>query len=433
MKGIIFGSLHSYDDLRLILESKEMGAPDVKVNKIDIPGADSALDLTDFFGEPKYEDVKHKFQFTSIEPQETFPSQFSQIKNAIHGKKVRIILDDDPSFFYMGRCFVSSFTNAKGIGTVSVECECEPFKYHMQETVVSATLDGTSQNMYDNSKITIVSSAIKLLDDGFMEIDLNNISGAWQYVTFFHQKHEAGEIAPNQNVTIVLESKDVTVSGDTVTSLYFTTNNETQPDYFSPATYSTRIETHARKTAALYPAAIKDATTISAAVYFIRSFFAVANGSKIKGKFRVSILPGDVKAGGFVYTSYDGQIRGLQLANSKKRVIPTITASSAFTLYFEGNSYTVSAGQTVIPEIELKEGINDIAVKALAQFPLHTAKAVCEVVACIRYIATASCSMTTALMDCVSTMTTLIWNLAKPGCLNLRFIQIIRTLMKCRS
>lgn len=143
MKGIIFGSLHSYRDLRLILESKEMGAPEVKVNKIDIPGADSALDLTDFFGEPKYDDVKHKFQFTSIEPQETFLTQFSQIKNAIHGKKVRIILDDDPSFFYWGRCFVSRFTNDKSIGTVSVECECEPYKYRLNKTVVSKAVNGT--------------------------------------------------------------------------------------------------------------------------------------------------------------------------------------------------------------------------------------------------------------------------------------------------
>lgn len=143
MKGIIFGALHSYRDLRLILESKEMGAPEVKVNKIDIPGADSALDLTDFFDEPKYDDVKHKFQFTSIEPQETFLTQFSTIKNAIHGKKVRIILDDDPSFFYLGRCFVSSFTNDKGIGAVSVECECEPYKYKLAKTTVSKAVNGT--------------------------------------------------------------------------------------------------------------------------------------------------------------------------------------------------------------------------------------------------------------------------------------------------
>lgn len=152
MKGIIFGTLHSYRDLRLILESKEMGAPEVKVNKIDIPGADSALDLTDFFGEPKYDDVKHKFQFTSIEPQDTFLTQFSEIKNAIHGKKVRIILDDDPSFFYIGRCFVSAFTNDKGIGTVSVECECEPYKYKLAKTTVSKAVNGTEAITLTNGR-----------------------------------------------------------------------------------------------------------------------------------------------------------------------------------------------------------------------------------------------------------------------------------------
>lgn len=152
MKGITFGSLHSYRDLRLILESKEMGAPDVKVNKIDIPGADSALDLTDFFGEPKYDDVKHKFQFTSIEPQDTFLSQFSTIKNTIHGKKVRIILDDDPSFFYLGRCFVSSFTNDRGIGTVSVDCECEPYKYKLAKTTVTKAVNGTETVTLTNGR-----------------------------------------------------------------------------------------------------------------------------------------------------------------------------------------------------------------------------------------------------------------------------------------
>ena len=56
---------------------------------------------------------------------------------------MRIILDDDPSFFYMGRCFVSSFTNDKGIGTVSVECECEPYKYRLTKTTVSKAVNGT--------------------------------------------------------------------------------------------------------------------------------------------------------------------------------------------------------------------------------------------------------------------------------------------------
>ena len=38
MKGITFGSYHSYNDLKLLLNNKEIGSPAVKVEKIDIEG-----------------------------------------------------------------------------------------------------------------------------------------------------------------------------------------------------------------------------------------------------------------------------------------------------------------------------------------------------------------------------------------------------------
>lgn len=152
MKGITFGNLHSYNDLDLIMESKELGSPEVKVNKIDIPGADSSLDLTEFFGEPKYEDVTHKFSFSTIVPKAQFLSLFSTVKNALHGKKMRIILDDDPLFYYLGRIKVSSFTNEKNVGKISVECDCEPFKYKLDKTVVSVAVDGTQTVTLTNGR-----------------------------------------------------------------------------------------------------------------------------------------------------------------------------------------------------------------------------------------------------------------------------------------
>jgi len=38
MKGITFGTLHSYNDLHLILNAKEIGSPNMKTRKIDIEG-----------------------------------------------------------------------------------------------------------------------------------------------------------------------------------------------------------------------------------------------------------------------------------------------------------------------------------------------------------------------------------------------------------
>lgn len=152
MKGITFGTLHSYNDLHLILNAKEIGSPQVKTRKIDIEGAHSALDYTDFFGEPTYEDVTHKFQFSTIVPQVQFLAWYSFVKNVLHGKKMQIILDDDPGFYYVGRPHVSSFTTEKNIGMISVEAECDPFKYKVEKTVVKVDISGIETISLTNSR-----------------------------------------------------------------------------------------------------------------------------------------------------------------------------------------------------------------------------------------------------------------------------------------
>lgn len=156
MKGVTFGTYHSYRDFSLILNSKEIAAPKTKTVKIDIEGADSAIDLTDFFGEAKYEDCTHKFQFSTIVPQNEFLTLFSTIKNAIHGKKLEVSLDADPGFFYVGRCYVSSFTNEKNVGKIAIECECEPYKYKAAKTVISKAVNGETTITLSNLRKRVV-------------------------------------------------------------------------------------------------------------------------------------------------------------------------------------------------------------------------------------------------------------------------------------
>ena len=152
MKGITFGTTHTYKTWGLILGKKEIGSPAVKENKVDIPGADGALDMTEYHGEPKYENVKHKFEFSAAVPLGESLTLFSRVKNALHGKKHRIILDDDAAFYYVGRCHVSSYTDEKGIGKLSIECDCEPYKYKAQKTTVTKAIDGTQAITLTNGR-----------------------------------------------------------------------------------------------------------------------------------------------------------------------------------------------------------------------------------------------------------------------------------------
>ena len=170
MKGVRFGALHS-DDLGLILGKKEIGAPAVKDEKTDIPGGDGSLDQTEFFGEPKYDNRTHRFDFSTLAPAEEFPTVYSRVLNRLHGRKMRIILDDDPLYFYIGRCHVSPFTNEKGVGMISVECDCQPYKYKQDQTVIAQVVSGTQEIRLTNGRKRAVPEVQIYTESGSIRIE----------------------------------------------------------------------------------------------------------------------------------------------------------------------------------------------------------------------------------------------------------------------
>lgn len=156
MKGIRFGNYHSYDDFSLILSQKTIGAPSPKTEVIDIPGGDGVLDLTDFFGEVKYKNRELSFEFSSIVPQAEFMDLFSRVQNALHGQKMQIVLDDDSEWYYIGRIEVSEWKTEKSIGKITIDCDCEPYKTKLAETVITAEVSGETTVILPNSNKTVV-------------------------------------------------------------------------------------------------------------------------------------------------------------------------------------------------------------------------------------------------------------------------------------
>lgn len=147
MKGIKFGNYHSYNDFSLILSAKTIGTPSPKTETIDIPGGDGVLDLTEFFGEVKYENRELSFEFSTIVPQDEFMDLFARVQNALHGQKMQIVLDDDAEWAYMGRISVSEWKAEKSIGKLTIDCDCEPYKARLGDTVVYQLVSGTEESV----------------------------------------------------------------------------------------------------------------------------------------------------------------------------------------------------------------------------------------------------------------------------------------------
>ena len=156
MKGIMFGNYHSYNDFQLILATKTIGTPSPKTETIDIPGGDGVLDLTEFFGETKYDNRNLSFEFSSMVIPSEFMTLFSTVQNALHGKKMTITLDDDPDWYYVGRVSVSEWKADRNIGKLVVDCDCEPYKYQISPTVVNRSISGTSTINLVNSRKRVV-------------------------------------------------------------------------------------------------------------------------------------------------------------------------------------------------------------------------------------------------------------------------------------
>ena len=146
MKGVLFGDKHSYYEWGLILQKKEIEAPEPKINQIELEGRDGVLDLSDFFGEVKYKNRSLSFQFAKKEiVQDGFLALFSVVQNALHGKVMNVILDDDPSYFYKGRVTINEWKSEKNLGQIVIEVDAEPYKYKVQETV--AVVDVVNDSM----------------------------------------------------------------------------------------------------------------------------------------------------------------------------------------------------------------------------------------------------------------------------------------------
>lgn len=156
MKGIMFGNYHSWNDFQLILASKTIGTPSPKTETIDIPGGDGVLDLTDFFGETKYSNRNLSFEFSTMVTPSDFMSLFSMVQDALHGRKLPIILDEDPEWYYTGRISVSEWKADRNIGKLTIDCDCEPYKYQISTTVVSKAISGTSTITLPNSRKRVV-------------------------------------------------------------------------------------------------------------------------------------------------------------------------------------------------------------------------------------------------------------------------------------
>lgn len=144
--SINFETKNTWEDWHLVPSSRPTPVmPTQKTRYLDIPGLNGALDISNALtGYPIYNNREGSFEFYVMNdyPFKTsdgttiasWNELYSEIANYIHGKTMRMILEDDPTYYYIGRFFMKQWTSSVPRSTITIDYNVEPYKWSVFES-----------------------------------------------------------------------------------------------------------------------------------------------------------------------------------------------------------------------------------------------------------------------------------------------------------
>ncbi len=208
---------HTEDDWKLKPVRIYISMPEVKEQKIDIPGGDGTIDLTEINGRPSYgmRRVELEYDLPNINNQE-WHEIFSEIGAAIAGRKIKMVLDDEPDHYYMVRLKVDGEKTDYINGEITLSGTAEPFKFDLQSSGEPWKWDifnfhtGVIRQLMD-IQITGSNRTVKILGAGEpFKFDLQSSGEPWKWDIFnFH----TGVIRQLMDIQITGSNRTVKILG----------------------------------------------------------------------------------------------------------------------------------------------------------------------------------------------------------------------------
>lgn len=130
----------SWIDWHLIPVSRPIIAPpSVKTNTVEIIGANSVIDLTEApRGFPTYGNrtgsidfyIDHTAKWGAMRVYDyDWSVAYQELLRDLHGQKMKMMLIDDPTYYYYGRFTLSNWKSDKSMSTVTIGYDLDPYAY----------------------------------------------------------------------------------------------------------------------------------------------------------------------------------------------------------------------------------------------------------------------------------------------------------------
>lgn len=134
-EGLFVPVANTWDDWHLIPSSRPtIVTPQPVTNFIKIPGAAGTLDLSDYLrGVPELRARDGSIEFYVENGYEEWTDIRKKIHNVITGQSIKMVLEDDPGFYYQGRVIFSNWNPLAGHSTVTLQYHLDPYKYSLYQ------------------------------------------------------------------------------------------------------------------------------------------------------------------------------------------------------------------------------------------------------------------------------------------------------------
>lgn len=132
--------------------------PDIDEKLQHIVGRNGDLDYTESItGYPTFKNRRMEIELSFIEEDKVkFRKKINEIKNYCHGKSGRIILPDEPDFYYEGRISTKGNRVNSKKGVVKFNINAKPYKRKLTDTVIKKTVSGTMNIPCENLREPVV-------------------------------------------------------------------------------------------------------------------------------------------------------------------------------------------------------------------------------------------------------------------------------------
>ena len=210
MRGIYINRKHTGNDMGLIMTDRDIGVPVAQTYKVDIPGRDGELDLSEFLtGSVHYSNRPLNFKFVTDGSQKQILTAINEMM-LFHGQLAEIVEDDYLGYYYKGRISISFKDNGRYV-EFEMSVDAEPFRMAREKNAFSYTVTSSKECLIVNTGMAVVPT---VTTTGTVTIIRNgqrvSISAGSSYIDdFFKLQHGTNTFNIEGNATVTFEFTEV--------------------------------------------------------------------------------------------------------------------------------------------------------------------------------------------------------------------------------